>query len=343
MSWRSRLTTKESTRPHTRGPYSDRCLRKATQGRCESVLARLTPGPVMRRQGESAISADRSTTHRCGNSRVVSADHESPGRERSSSCQTQTNRRRVISSCRKGGWRQPKKNLIGMGIPTRACVDDEGCFGSGAPESSPSVEKETALRKESEKKKNHTSRVRDEEVMDLAAIVGSRDECSRERTQLRGSVKESSVCRKLANHRVGCGGRTRFSNESTTPSQQHLVRQCDVAGEVGQKRWAHHRIPTDVVSWAHAGIARKGQVHFRSAEARGVSKGIVRELQDLHQTSSLSGTRMTTRVTIRSQTLTAMKLKIKDQDHLKKLCQQSRTTSTHSPVLSKEAGTMPAE
>ena len=42
-----------------------------------------------------------------------------------------------------------------------------------------------------------------------------------ERTQLRASVRESPLCRKLANHRVVCGGRTRFSNESTTPSQQH--------------------------------------------------------------------------------------------------------------------------
>ena len=38
-----------------------------------------------------------------------------------------------------------------------------------------------------------------------------------------------------------------------------------------------------------------------------------------------------------------MKLKIKDLDYVKKLGQQSRTTSTHSPVLSKEPGTRPAE
>ena len=43
------------------------------------------------------------------------------------------------------------------------------------------------------------------------------------RTQTPTSVKESPRCRTLANHRVGCGGRTRFSNESTTPSQQHEV------------------------------------------------------------------------------------------------------------------------
>ena len=46
-------------------------------------------------------------------------------------------------------------------MPTQACVDDEGCSGSGAPVSSPSVEKETALRQVSE---NHTTRVRDEEI-----------------------------------------------------------------------------------------------------------------------------------------------------------------------------------
>ena len=57
--------------------------------------------------------------------------------------------------------------------------------------------------------------------MDLAALVGGRDECSHERTQLRTSVRESPLSRKLANHRVGFEGRTRFSNESTSPSQQH--------------------------------------------------------------------------------------------------------------------------
>ena len=91
--------------PHTQGPCSDRCLRDATQGRCESVLARSTPGPVMRRQGESAMSADRSIILRCGNGRVVSADQETPGQERSSSCPTRSNRRRLISRCREG-WRQ---------------------------------------------------------------------------------------------------------------------------------------------------------------------------------------------------------------------------------------------
>ena len=33
--------------------------------------------------------------------------------------------------------------------------------------------------------------------------------------------KKSPLCRKPVNRRVGCGGRTRFSNESATPSQQH--------------------------------------------------------------------------------------------------------------------------
>ena len=40
-------------------------------------------------------------------------------------------------------------------------MDDEGCSPSGAPVSSPSVEKEIALRQVNE---NHTSRVRDEEI-----------------------------------------------------------------------------------------------------------------------------------------------------------------------------------
>ena len=40
-------------------------------------------------------------------------------------------------------------------------MDEEGCIGSGAPVSSPSVEKDTALKQVSE---NHTSRVRYEEV-----------------------------------------------------------------------------------------------------------------------------------------------------------------------------------
>ena len=95
--------------PYTQGPCSDRCLREATQVRCESVLAGPTPGPVMRRQGKSAMSADRSIIHRRGNGRVVSADHATLGQERSSSCQTQSNRTRLTSSCRKGGWRQPRE------------------------------------------------------------------------------------------------------------------------------------------------------------------------------------------------------------------------------------------
>ena len=54
-----------------------------------------------------------------------------------------------------------QKNLIGKGMPTQARVDDEGCSGSRAPVSSPSVEKETTRRQESE---NHTPRVRDEGI-----------------------------------------------------------------------------------------------------------------------------------------------------------------------------------
>ena len=98
-----------------------RCLREATQGRCESVLAGSTPGPVMRRQGESAMSADRSIIHRCGDGRVVSADHETPGQERSSSCRTRSNQRRLISRCREGGWRQPKEPHRQGNAHTRMC------------------------------------------------------------------------------------------------------------------------------------------------------------------------------------------------------------------------------
>ena len=45
-----------------------------------------------------------------------------------------------------------------------------------------------------------------------------------------------------------------------------------------------------------------------------------------------------TRDNPQSHPVTAMKLKIKDLDYVKKLGQQSRTTSTHSPVLSKQLG-----
>ena len=109
--------------------------------------ARSNTGACHEKKTESAMSADRSIINRCGNGRVVSTDHETPGQERSSSCwRTRSNRRRYVSSCRKGGWRASQKNLIGKGMPTQACVDGEGCSGSGAPAISPSVEKETTLR-----------------------------------------------------------------------------------------------------------------------------------------------------------------------------------------------------
>ena len=94
----------------------------AAMGACgmqHKVLARLTPGRVMRRQGESAMSAIRSIIHRCGNVRVVSVDHETPGQERSSSCRTRSDPRCVIWRCRKGGWRQPKRTSSARECPHR--------------------------------------------------------------------------------------------------------------------------------------------------------------------------------------------------------------------------------
>ena len=116
----------------------------------------------------------------------------------------------------------------------------------------------------------------------------------------------------------------------------------------------HHRQPLKEYS-AHAGAARKRQAHFRSTEARGVIKELcTRAAGPPPNKFSVKPAYLQAKWIIRyeddhtcdkpqSNSVAAMNLKIKDLDYMKKLGQQSRTTSTHSLVLSKEPGTRLAE
>ena len=119
-----------------------------------------------------------------------------------------------------------QKNLIGKGMPTQACVDDEGCSGSGAPVSSPSVEKETETKRLVRRRETALPESCSRDDGRSSTCRRSR-ECSHERTQIRASVKERH-----------CAGSLQREITTESPLLPWLVRQCDVAGEVGQKRTA---------------------------------------------------------------------------------------------------------
>ena len=132
-------------------------------------------------------------------------------------------------------------------MPTQACVDDEGCSGSGAPAISPSVEKETALRQVSE---NHTSRVRNEEIGEEEIDSSARKLLSRRWNRQHLSAVAMNVLTNGHNSeqvskRIHCAGSLQLEITTESPLLPWLVRQCDVAGEVGQKRTA-----PDLVLWS---------------------------------------------------------------------------------------------
>ena len=126
-----------------------------------------------------------------------------------------------------------QKNLIGKGMPTQACVDDEGCSGSGAPVSSPSVEKETETKRLVRRTETALPESCSRDDGRSSTCRRSR-ECSHERTQIRASVKERH-----------CAGSLQREITTESPLLPWLVRRCDVAGEVGQKRTA-----PDLVFWS---------------------------------------------------------------------------------------------
>ena len=139
MSWRSVPTTKESKKTLTHRGLAATGACKINTGACHEKTGENPPCPPTGRSSTDAEMAEwcpLTTRH------LV--------KERSSSCRTQSNRRRLISRCQEGGWRHPKEPHRHGNAHTDMCVDDKGCSGSGAPVSSPSVEKETELRQVSE-------------------------------------------------------------------------------------------------------------------------------------------------------------------------------------------------
>ena len=113
-------------------------------------------------------------------------------------------------------------------------------LGQEHPVSSPLVEKETALRRVSE---NHTSRVRDEEIGEEETDSVARKLLSRRWTRWHFSAVAMNVLTNGHNSeqvskRVHCAGSLQVEITTESPLLPWLVRHCDVAGEVGQKRTA---------------------------------------------------------------------------------------------------------
>ena len=314
----------------------------------------------------------------------------------------------------------PRRRMApSKGTPTQACVDDEGCSGSGAPVSSPSVENETALRQVSE---NQTSRVLFELVGEEETDSSARKLLSSRWTKQHLSAVAMNVLTNGHNSeqvskRVHCagslqiivwvvGGRTRISKKSTTPSQQHEGHQDSRDREWRSRPSLHccHGWSDNVIWWitrassggkervfqlvvqiqrrrprtssrtrvSETGAATacepelltihiadnhtEGLEHMQALQGRGKPTSDVRKLEELikeHYTRAAGPppnkfsekiASLRAKWIIRfeddracddpqSDSVTAMKLKIKDLDYVKKLGQQSRTTSTHSPVL----------
>ena len=159
------------------------------------VLAGATPGPVVRRQERLRHSIGR----------AVPADHEATGHTGEAAVAARLLR---IADVRSGTAEQEdgaihESTSSAREKPTKVNLDDEGRSGvRSANGLTPGVGKESGssacgkLLEEGKQTNRQTWR-------DLTALVGGRDECSHERTQLRTSDEAQSKVKGSSDHLVG--------------------------------------------------------------------------------------------------------------------------------------------